>query len=268
LPKKSLGQHFLSDPRLLARIAGTLPAKPGDRVLEIGPGRGGLTAVLVERGFEVVAIERDAALLPDLTGRFPTVRFIPGDALTVDWRAALAVGPSDSWFVIGNIPYRITTPLIERALTPPPPRSIVFLLQREVALRLTAAPGTPQYGALTVGVGMVASVERLFSVPPGAFFPPPRVASTVVRITPRAGPLPPERLAPFRRLVVGLFGSRRKQLTRALRTVLDLDALEAAGLVEAAGLEPTRRPETLTGAEFARLLAVVVDAGREGPLTL
>ena len=268
MPKKHLGQHFLTDPRILARIAECLPAAPGDRVLEIGPGRGALTAALVERGFQVTAIERDRELVPALIARFPTVRVLEADALAVDWAAALGVGPGDSWFLIGNIPYQITSPLIEKALLAPRPRSIVFLIQKEVAFRLTAEPGTAEYGALTVGVGSAATVERLFSVPAGAFQPPPRVTSAVVRITPRSGALGGDQAGGFRRLVVGLFGGRRKQLARALRTVLSVDAAEARALALGAGVDPTRRPETLTGAEFEALYRLVVDEGRSGPLGL
>ncbi len=268
MPKKFLGQHFLSDPRILARIAECLPASPGDRVLEIGPGRGALTDQLVARGFRVTAIERDRDLLPGLVERFPTVRFLEGDALSVDWAAAVSAEPGEPWFLIGNIPYRITSPLIEKALTGERPRSIVFLVQKEVALRLTAQPGTADYGSLTVGVGATATVERLFSVAAGAFHPPPKVASAVVRLTPRAGSAPAIQSPGFRRLVVALFGGRRKQLARALRTVLDLGPEEAVAITTAAGIDPTRRPETLTGSEFERLYGVVVDEGRLGRLTL
>jgi 16S rRNA (adenine1518-N6/adenine1519-N6)-dimethyltransferase len=265
LPKKFLGQHFLSDSRILARIADALPATRGDPVLEIGPGRGALTAVLAARGFRVTAIERDRDLIPELRTRFPAVGIVEGDALAVDWQAALGLLPGDPWFLIGNIPYQITTPLIERALEPPRPRSIVFLIQQEVADRLTAKPGTAQYGALTVGVSTVATVERLFAVAPGAFHPRPKVTSAVVRITPGAET---GLAAPFRRLVVGLFGARRKQLARALRTTLGLDGMAALEVLRAVGLDPTRRPETLTVAEFGDLYRAVVDGGRAGQLTL
>lgn len=268
MPKKFLGQHFLSDPRILARIAASLPAAPGEPVLEIGPGRGALTAKLVERGFRVTAIERDRDLMPHLVERFPTVRFLEADALSVEWATAVAVEPGEPWFLIGNIPYRITSPLIEKALTDPRPRAIVFLVQKEVANRLTAEPGTAEYGALTVGVGSAAMVERLFPVAAGAFRPPPKVASVVIRITPRDGAVPADLRIGFRRLVVGLFGGRRKQLVRALRTVLDLGPEEALAVVRSAGLDPTQRPETLTGSEFERLFRVVVDGGRGERLTL
>lgn len=257
MAKKFLGQHFLSDPRILRRIADALPAKPGDLVLEIGPGRGALTAVLVAKGFRVTAIERDRDLVAGLIARFPEVTIVSGDALTLDWPATLGVAAGTGWFLIGNIPYNITSPLIDQALTGPRPEAIVFLVQREVSLRLVALPNTSEYGALTVGVASSAKVERLFNVPAGAFQPPPKVESSVVRITPGGGGQPPG----FRRLVVGLFGGRRKQLGRALRTVLGLGQAEAADLVVRAVLDPTQRPETLTVAEFERLYRVVVDAG-------
>lgn len=270
MPKKFLGQHFLSDPRILERIASSLPAGPGDLVLEIGPGRGALTARLVQRGLRVTAIERDRDLVPELVARFPTARILAADALAIDWTKALGSLPGEPWYLIGNIPYQITTPLIEKALAEPGslPRSIVFLVQKEVALRLTAAAGTAEYGALTVGVSSVAAVERLFAVAAGAFQPPPKVTSAVVRITPRDGTVAPADAPAFRRLVVGLFGGRRKQVTRALRTVLDLNSPEALAILRPAGIDPARRPETLSVAEFARLFRAVVDAGRGATLTL
>ena len=269
MPKKSLGQHFLSDPRILARIADALPASRGDKVLEIGPGRGGLTATLLARGFRLVAIERDRDLVPDLGRRFPDLELIEGDALAVDWPAAVHAATEPRWFLIGNIPYNITSPLIDKALEARPgPESIVLLVQKEVAQRLEARPGTEEYGALSVGVQAAARVERLFTVPAGAFWPPPKVASAVVRLTPRDPAHRPADPARFRRLVVALFGGRRKQLIRAIRVALALDADLAGRLLAAAGLEPFRRAETVSVEEFGRLLAAVVDAGLADRLSL
>jgi len=253
MPRRRLGQHFLSDPRILARIADALPARPGDPVLEIGPGTGSLTRVLVQRGYRVTAIERDVSLTAALAEALPGINITAADALLVDWRASLG-RPAGSWYAIGNIPYYITSPLIDKALSPPRPSAIVFLLQKEVALRLAAAPGTKDYGALTVGVSSVARVERLFSVPAGAFRPPPEVASAVVRLTPLGEPLVGDaESALFRRMVTALFGARRKQLLRAVRTALGVSATEAGAVLERAELPGDVRPETLAVEEFVRL---------------
>lgn len=265
--KRHLGQHFLSDPRILSRIVAALDAAPGDSVLEIGPGRGDLTRQLLAAGCRVTAIERDPALIPELRARFPPaeLRLIAGDALKVDWPRALDVGPGERWFVIGNIPYQITSPLIDQALRPPRPARIVFLVQREMADRLVAPPGTPDYGALTAGVQAVARVEKLFAVPAGAFRPRPRVESAVVRLTPLAQPLVADaELSSFHRLVKGLFGARRKQLVRALRTARDLPAARAAEALGAVGLDPGQRPETLTPEQLASLHRHLVDGRDQG----
>src|SRR4029079_7512866 len=159
--KRRLGQHFLADPRLLGRIADALGAGPRDTVLEIGPGPGGLTAALAARAGRVVAIEKEAALLPAPRACVSSALIVEGDALELDWRALAG----EHFLVAGNIPYNITSPLIDKALDPPRPERIVFLVQKEVADRVTAAAGDPDYGALSVGVQSVARAERLFTVP-------------------------------------------------------------------------------------------------------
>jgi 16S rRNA (adenine1518-N6/adenine1519-N6)-dimethyltransferase len=260
--KKSLGQHFLKDPRILARIADALEATPADTVLEIGPGLGGLTAALAERAGRVVAIEKDRSLVPALETQLPGARIIEGDALTVDWHAA--VGTTE-YLVAGNIPYNITSPLIEKALEPPRPSRIVFLVQSEVAERVAAQPGTRDYGALTVGVQAQASVELLFRVSSGAFTPRPQVDSAVLRLRPLVHPIvPDDHRRPFRRLVVGLFGFRRKQLLRGLRELTGWPAGRAGAALTAAGLDSSQRPETLSVAEFAALSRALVDSGWGG----
>lgn len=260
-PKKRLGQHFLRDARILARIADALEAGAGDTVVEIGPGPGGLTAELAGRAGRVVAIEKDRDLARALVGRFPNVEVVEGDALALDWRA-LAGGP---FLAAGNIPYNITSPLIDKALVPPRPARVVFLVQREVADRLAGVPGSADYGALTVGVQAVAQVERLFRVPAGAFFPPPRVDSAVVRFTPLARPLVGDAQVPaFRRTVVGLFGFRRKQLVRAVRELTGWDAARAGRALAAAAVDPVLRPEALAPAEFVALHQALVDGGWTG----
>lgn len=258
--KKRFGQHFLTDPRILGRIADALDAAPGTAVLEIGPGRGALTGALLARGLAVTAIEKDADLWEPLRAQFPTLHLVEGDALDLDWHA-LAPGAH----VIGNIPYNVTSPLIDKALQPPRPARIVYLVQKEVAVRLAAAPGSSEYGALSVGVQAVAQVERLFTVVAGAFSPPPKVDSAVVRLTPLAVPLIADADVPaFRALVVGLFGFRRKTLLRGLRELTGWVPEAAAAVLAASPQDGTLRPETLTPHDFARLYRACVDAGWRG----
>lgn len=261
--KRGLGQHFLSDPGILGRIVDALDPAPDDVVLEIGPGRGSLTAMLVKRGGRggagLIAIERDQELVPALRDRFPSATIVEGDALALEWPLFTKGRP---FLLVGNIPYQITSPLLDKALAPPRARRIVFLIQREVADRLTALPGTKSYGALTIGVTAFAHVERLFRVPAGAFYPVPKVHSAVVRLTPRQEPLIPDReVEAFRRMVVGLFGFRRKQLLRAVRGLTSLPASDAAGVLHRAQLPETVRPETLRPEDCVRLFRSLVDAG-------
>jgi len=251
VPKKRLGQNFLYDPGILRRLADALEIAPGDTVLEIGPGPGGLTAELVARTPRVVAIEKDRDLIPPLRARFPTVTIIEGDALSLDWH--VLAGPG-RFRVAGNIPYNITSPLLERALLPPRPVCIVYLVQKEVAERVTSAPGSAAYGALSVGIQCAAKAERLFTVPAGAFRPVPKVDSAALRLRPLAQPLiPDEEVLAFRRFVVGLFSFRRKQLTRGLRELTGAGPALAATWLRAAGIEGSIRPEELDPAAFVRL---------------
>ncbi len=259
--KRRLGQHFLHDPRLLARIAAATGAGSGDTVLEIGPGPGGLTAALVATGARVVAIERDTDLLGPLRARLPAVTVAEGDALLLDWHA---LAGADRFIIAGNIPYNITSPLIDKALEAPLPLRVVFLVQEEVAARVAAGAGEEAYGALSVGVQAVARVERLFGIPAGAFVPPPRVDSAVIRLTPLDHPLiPPEAGRSFRALVVGLFGYRRKQMLRGVREFTGWPADRAAAALERAGIAQGVRVETVAPAALARLLAILVDDGWE-----
>ena len=256
--KRRLGQHFLSDPRILARIADALDAGPTDTVLEIGPGPGGLTAALAERAGRLVAIEKDPDLVPGLRARFPAATIVEGDALEVDWHA-VAGGP---FLAAGNIPYNITSLLIDKALAPPRPARIVFLVQKEVADRVTADAGDPDFGALSVGVQAVARAERLFAVPAGAFQPRPQVDSAVLRLSPLREPLVGDaERGPFRRLVVGLFGFRRKQLQRGLRELTGWDPERVRAMLGAMRLDPAARPETVSPERYAALLRALVDEG-------
>jgi len=235
---RRLGQHFLSDPAILARIVDALDPQPGETVVEIGPGRGALTDVLLARGLKVIAIEKDRGLAAAL-GTRENLTVVTGDALKVNWHAPK---------VIGNIPYYITSPLIDKALTPPLPERIVFLVQDEVADRIAAQPGGKTYGALSVGVQAVAKVEKLFTVAPGSFRPPPKVRSALIRLTPLAQPLIMDvEVGPLRAFVTACFSRRRKQLKNAVPGITAAD-------LEQMGFDPTVRPERLPPEAFVRLL--------------
>ena len=206
---RRLGQHFLHDPSILDRIVDALDPQPSDVVVEIGPGRGSLTLRLAPRVGRLVSIEKDATLVRRLQDdpAFAAVHVLAGDALTVDWHDACGAA---SFKIAGNVPYYISTPLIHRALSYDRVPVIVFLVQREVADRIIAQPGSKTYGGLSVGVQTYAEVARLFTVAPGAFVPPPKVSSAVVRLTPREAPLLPRAdRESFRRFVTAVFGQRR-----------------------------------------------------------
>jgi 16S rRNA (adenine1518-N6/adenine1519-N6)-dimethyltransferase len=251
--RKSLGQHFLSDRAILERIADAVDLTGTETVIEIGPGRGALTDILVERAGRLIAIEYDRALAAKLVERYatrPTVEIVQADVLTVSF-GALAGGP---YRLIGNVPYYITTPIIFQALEPPRPDLAVYLVQREVAERLVAPPGGGDYGALTVNVGAAADAEILFRVPAGAFRPPPKVESAVVRVTPKSRPLvAAEDESKFRAFVQSIFTMRRKQMQRILRSISGLSPEEADARLAGLNIDPKARPETLTVAQFARL---------------
>jgi len=250
---RRLGQHFLTDPRILSRIVDALDLEHGETVIEIGPGHGTLTRELLARGAQVVAIEKDRRLAEGVGRRglgLGTLQAVAGDALRLDWHALLPRphAPSPSPFkIVGNIPYYITSPLIDKALTAPLPERVVFLVQAEVADRLAAKPGSKTYGALSVGVQAVARVEKLFAIAPGAFRPPPKVRSALIRLTPLADRLvAPDEIAAFRRFVTACFGRRRKQLKNAVPGMSEAD-------LRALGFDPMLRPERLSPEAFVRL---------------
>ena len=252
--RKSLGQHFLSDPRILGRIVDALELEGHETVVEVGPGRGALTDVLVPRAGRVVAIEYDRALAALLRARYasePKVTIVEADVLAV----RLADVAGGEFVLVGNVPYYITTPILFHALEPPRPRRAVYLVQREVAERLAAAPGDDAYGALSANVQAVARAEQLFRVPAGAFHPPPKVESAVVRITPRPDPVVAGgEEGAYRRFVQDAFGMRRKQMRRVLRSLASLGAEDADALLRDAGVDPAARPETLAPERFAAVL--------------
>lgn len=254
---KKYGQHFLSDERILSGIVNALGPTASDTVIEIGPGRGSLTEILAERCRRLIAIEIDRALAEQLVAKYrdrPGVEIVQGDVLEADLHA---LAGSD-FLLIGNVPYNITTPIVFKALDPPIPRRSVFLVQREVAERMAAKEDTESYGALSVNVAVVANAEMVMSVPPGAFKPPPKVDSTVVRITPREAPLVAlGRLPGFRTFVQAAFSLRRKQMQKVLRTIRSISPEEAAAILEKAGIAATARPEVVSPEAFARLYEIL-----------
>lgn len=264
-PNKRLGQHFLTDRNILGRIVDALDPAAGDVVLEIGSGKGSLTEQLVARRLSVIAVEKDrrlAAALGERGAGSGTLRVVTGDALVLDWHELVKAtagtaprAPLPRFKVVGNIPYNITSPLLDKALTPPLPACVVFLVQKEVADRLTAAPGSKTYGALSVGVQAQCGVERLFRVAAGAFAPRPKVTSALVRLTPLVEPvIAVDEVPAFRAFVAACFARRRKQLRNVVMAVTGRSTTVVTAALRELALEPTARPETLGPLAFARLL--------------
>jgi 16S rRNA (adenine1518-N6/adenine1519-N6)-dimethyltransferase len=253
--RKRFGQHFLRDRKVLERIADALALTGSETVVEIGPGRGALTDLLVERAGRLVAVEIDRDLAAHLRARYAgraSVEIVEADVLE---RPLSELVGGDDFVLAGNVPYYITTPILFHALQPPRPRRAVYLVQREVAERVVAAPGGKEYGALTDNVQSVARAEVLLRVLPGAFAPPPKVDSAVIRVTPRPDPVvTPEEERRFRRFVQEAFGMRRKQMRRVVRSLAALGPEDAESALAAAGVDPEARPETLTPETFARVL--------------
>jgi 16S rRNA (adenine1518-N6/adenine1519-N6)-dimethyltransferase len=250
-PRKRLGQHFLTDPQIAERIV-QLAAPRAEPVVEIGPGLGALSELLVQSAGEIWLIEVDADLAQRLRSQFahlPRVHVVEADVLRVDFAALL--GPAAPAVLVGNLPYNIATAVLTGALAQAGCFSrMVLMLQREVAERLLAAPGSKTYGALSVLTQFAAQVRPAFRVPPGAFVPRPKVESEVVIVeayrTPPVGVTDPKL---FRHLVKTVFTQRRKQLVNSLRSV----CRDPAETLQRAGIDPTRRPETLSLSEFAAL---------------
>lgn len=251
---KKLGQNFLIDARIVQGIVDAAEIKPGDRVLEIGPGIGTLTQGLAEAGAEVTAVELDKklpAVLKETLKAYDNVTIVPGDILKVNIPEIMGEGP---FKVAANLPYYITTPilmtLLERRLSI---THMVTMVQKEVAERMTAKPGSRIYGALSVAVQYYTEPEIVLDVPPRSFIPAPEVMSVVVSCRVRRKPavdVQDEKL--FFRVVKAAFGQRRKTLANALRGA-GFPKEQVRDALESAGIDPIRRGETLTLAEFGQL---------------
>jgi 16S rRNA (adenine1518-N6/adenine1519-N6)-dimethyltransferase len=272
-PRKRFGQHFLAA-QWASKIVSAISPAPGDVFLEIGPGTGALTRPLAHSGAPILAVEVDRDLAASLATELPpNVTVIRGDFLDLDVvpflfglgsQAAPAdarVAPSRRVRVVGNLPYNLTSPILFRLAKLQEQHAVFFdatlMVQREVADRLAARPRTKDYGVLTITMQLTGRIERLLNLPPGAFRPAPKVWSSVVRLV--FGP-PPVRVADralFDRVVKSIFSQRRKTLSNALKTV----APHPFEVLEAAGIDPRRRPETLSLEELARLAGQCAQAG-------
>lgn len=259
--KKALGQNFLLDLNLTSKIARTAGDLSDVTVIEVGPGPGGLTRALLLNGARrVVAIERDErclAALAEIANHYPgRLEIVAGDALKTDFAALAkgAPGSGGSVKIVANLPYNIGTELLIRWLTvtewPPFYASMTLMFQREVAERIAASPGSEAYGRLGVLAGWRTEARIVFDVPPQAFTPPPKVTSSVVHLVPRASPLPAE-VKRLSRVTEAAFGQRRKMLRQSVKS------LGGEALLTRAGIDPTRRAETLSVEEFVRLTNAV-----------
>jgi 16S rRNA (adenine1518-N6/adenine1519-N6)-dimethyltransferase len=268
--KKRLGQNFLVDETYARRIVGALAPRAGETIVEIGAGGGALTALLLESGARVVAVEFDRELVPLLRERFAAREnfvLVEADALEVDFRAA--VEPAVTARVVANLPYNISTAILQRLLEQRRSvREMVLMLQREVVERITAPTGSAGRGYLTVLVEAFCDAEALFDVPPGAFRPVPKVWSTVARLRVREGEADEfdERL--FLRTISAGFAQKRKTIFNNLRSAPgELRSLVeasggAAALLDAVSIDPKRRAEALTLAEWVALTKALDKRGR------
>lgn len=250
-----MGQHFLLDPNITARIAAAAGPLSGHDVIEIGPGPGGLTrALLAQEPRQIWAVEKDARCLEALADLAAAYRgrltVIEGDALRLEsWR--LGDRPRK---LVANLPYNVGTPLLLawlKALAGDPAclAGLTLMFQKEVAQRLSAQPNESAYGRLSVVTQWLCQVETCFELPPGAFRPPPKVTSSVVRLTPRPAPLVPVSLSSLERVTAAAFGQRRKMLRQSLKSL----GGDPKALLRAAEIEETRRAETLSIEAFCRL---------------
>lgn len=252
-PRKRFGQHFLHDATVIARIVDAIDPRAGERIVEIGPGRGALTAALLDRVDRLEAIEIDRDLAGDLGARFGRARLevLQADVLDVDFTALRGDGPTLR--LVGNLPYNISTPLLFHLLTHAAAiRDMHFMLQKEVVDRMAASPGSKIYGRLTVMLAPRIRVEPLFSVGAGAFRPAPRVESAVVRLTPlRAAPFDIGEPRRFEQVVRAAFAQRRKTLRNSLKGIVDEAAFRRLGI------DPNDRAERLSPTQFAALASAL-----------
>jgi 16S rRNA (adenine1518-N6/adenine1519-N6)-dimethyltransferase len=246
----------------VAKLIEALAPAPADVFLEIGPGRGALTTSLAPRVGRLIAVEIDRDLAAALSAKLPPhVRVVQGDFLDADL-AALLRDEAKPVRVVGNLPYNVSSPILLKLLNAAGEgrtlSDATVMLQKEVADRVAASPGTSDYGGLAIQAALVADVERLLTLPPGAFRPPPKVTSAVVRLRFRAPQVDVGDRRIFDRLVRGVFLQRRKTLLNALKPVADALGTSAAEMIARARVDPTQRPQTLTLADMARLSRAVL----------
>ncbi len=276
--RRALGQHFLRDHDVARRIVDLVRPGAADLVVEIGPGEGALTADLAARAGRLRALEVDAALAARLRARFAgaaTVEIVDADARVHDYGSlpSLRPDPAGRVLVVGNLPYSVGKAILMALVEAGPevvrvaPMEMALMLQREVAERVAAAPGSKVYGSLSVMTQIACDVRLALSVPPGAFRPPPKVDSAVLHLTVRtAPPVPVDDPERFRDVVRAAFSQRRKSLANALAAGLGLGSESARRAALAAGIDPGRRAETLSLAEFSRLAAAAgLDGGSGRP---
>jgi 16S rRNA (adenine1518-N6/adenine1519-N6)-dimethyltransferase len=259
--RKRFGQHFL-EPAWVRKLLAALAPEPADTFLEIGPGRGALTSPLAAMVARVIAVEIDRDLAAAMAATAPpNVETVEGDVLRIDLaRLIRDAGPPVR--VVGNLPYNISSSILFRLLDHSESgrsiRDATVMLQKEVADRLVAQPGTSAYGVLAIQVAIAADVERLLVLPPGAFRPPPAVTSAVVRLRFRPARVDVGKPATFERIVRGIFLQRRKTLLNALTPVAGALGQDAAALIRRAAVDGTARPQALTVADLARLSRAVL----------
>lgn len=256
-PNKKLGQNFLCDEGVVERIADSAGVTADDCVLEIGPGMGALTRALAHRARRVVAVEIDSGLIPvlqDTLADYDNVTVVHGDFLKADLGELHQTLGGGSFRVAANLPYYITTPIILRLLESGlPVLSMSFLVQKEVAERMAAKPGTKNYGSLSIAVQYYADVQVVLRVPPACFLPAPSVDSVVVRMDVRPPVVQVRSQEDFFRITRAAFAMRRKTLANNLASGLSLNRAQAEDLIAQAGLSPSVRGEALSLEEFARL---------------
>ncbi len=258
-PRKSLGQHFLRDQRVSKRIVDAVHPGPGDVVLEIGPGEGALTGLLAATGCRLVLVDIDPRVVEIMRQRYgATAEIMHRDVLEIDTAVLALAHQVDRIRVVGNIPYYITSPIVFHFLdNRSSVQDLTLMVQREVGRRMAAGPGSKEYGIVSVIAQLLADVDVLFDVQPGAFYPRPEVTSTVVRLTMlRQLRYPVSDEAFFRRLVRTTFGKRRKTLRNSLKDMgnIEWESIDTATL--------SRRPEELTVEEFARLSNTLLPSPR------